>query len=69
MKDHNVATVDIPDKFIQLDMEGEDTFVNLECKMMDILSRLDRRYYSKYKTMENGKPVMYAKLKINSMVH
>ena len=59
----DVATVDIPGAFMQSDMEGEETHMKLEGKMVDILEKIDPALYSKYKMTENNKTVMYVKLK------
>ena len=43
----DVATVDIPGAFMQSDMEGDDTYMKLEGKMIDILAKLDKNLYTK----------------------
>ena len=63
MKERDVSTVDIPGAFMQSDMEGEDTFMKIEGKMVDILKRIDPKMYEKYIITENGHEVLYVKLK------
>ena len=58
-----VVTVDIPGAFMQSDMEGEVTHMKLEGEMVKILERIDPKLYSKYKKVENGRSVLYVKLK------
>ena len=58
-----VATVDVPGAFMQSDMEGPDTHMKLERKMVDILARIDSKLYEKYIVKEGNKSVMYVKLK------
>ena len=62
MENRKVATIDIPDAFMQSDMEGEVTHMKLEGEMVSILERLNPKFYSKYKRTENGKSVLYVKL-------
>ena len=57
-----MATVDVPGAFMQSDMEGPDTHMKLEGKMVSILSKIDPKLYSKYIAKEKRKPVMYVKL-------
>ena len=59
----NVATVDMSGAVMQSDMEGEDTFMKIEGKMVDILKRIDPKMYEKYIITENGHEVLYVKLK------
>ena len=61
-----MATVDIPGAFMQSNMEGKDVHINLEGKMVDILSKISPSLYmkyTKYTSLENGRKVMYVKLK------
>ena len=44
LKRRDVATVDISGAFMQLDMEGEETHMKLEGKMVDILKKLTLVY-------------------------
>ena len=63
MERREVVTVDIPGAFMQSDLEGEDMHMKLEGGMVQILERIDPNLYSKYKKSENGKTVLYVKLK------
>ena len=63
MEKRDVATVDIPGAFMQSDMEGRDTYMKIEGKMVDILSKVDPSLYEEHATIENGKKVLYVKLK------
>ena len=63
MEKRDVATVDIPGAFMQSDMEGRDTYMKIEGKMVDILSKVDPSLYEEHTTTENGKKVLYVKLK------
>ena len=59
MEGRDVTTVDIPGAFMQSDMEGKDTYIKLQGKMVDILTNIDPNLYHKFKKFENGKTVMY----------
>ena len=63
-----MATVDIPGALMQPDMECEDTFMKLEGKTVSILNKLDPKLYSNHVVQENGKDVLYVKLKKRYMV-
>jgi len=58
----DVATTDTPGAFMQADMVGE-VHVKLEGRLAEILAKLDPQLYMKYLHRENGKVVMYVKLK------
>ena len=45
------------------DMEGDDVHLRLEGKMVNILTKIDPKLYSKYTSTENGREIMYVKLK------
>jgi len=62
MERRNVATVDIPGAFLQVDMDNE-VHMQLEGKMAELVVQLDRALYTKYLTEENGKLVIYVQLK------
>ena len=44
-------------------MEGPNTHMKIEGKMVHILTRTDPKLYKKYNTIENGRLVIYVKLK------
>ena len=52
-----MATVDIPGEFIQADMDGETMHINMEGKMVDILTKLDPKIYCKYIRTDKVRPV------------
>ena len=58
----DVATVDIPGAFMHADMD-EVVHVKLVGKMAELLVITDPKLYRKYIRVENGKPVLYAKLR------
>ena len=62
-KNRDVAIVDVPRAFMQLDMKGPDTHLQLEGRMVSILAKIDKKLYKKYIVEENRKQVMYVKLK------
>ena len=56
-----LATVDLPGAFMHADMD--DTVpIELVDKMAELLVMADPKLYRKFVTIENGKPVLYAKL-------
>jgi hypothetical protein len=57
-----VATVDIPDAFMQADME-DLVHMKLEGKMAELLVKLDPKLYRKYVQVERDKSVLYVELK------
>jgi hypothetical protein len=57
-----VATVDIPGAFMHADMD-ETVHIKLVGKMAELLVLVDPKLYRKYVKIENGKPVLYAKLR------
>ena len=64
MEKRNVATVNIPGAFMQLDIDDDqETFMKLEGRTVDILKHIDPPQYSKHITTEKGKQVIYVKLK------
>lgn len=57
-----VATVDIPGAFMQAEMD-ELVYMRLDGKMAELLVHVNPDLYEKYIVYENGKPVLYVKLK------
>jgi hypothetical protein len=53
-----VATADIPNAFMQADMEGK-VLMKMEGTMAELLVKLDPKVYQKCIHTNNGKPVMY----------
>ena len=62
-ENRDVATVDVPGAFMQSDMEGPETHMKFEGKMLDILTRIDPKLYTKYFQKEKNKSVMCVKLR------
>jgi len=62
IESRDVATVDIPGVFMHADMD-EKVFMKLEGKMAELLIQLYPDQYAKYMTTENGKRMLYVKLK------
>ena len=48
---------------MQSDMEGPETHMKVEGKMVNILTRIDPKLYTKYTVEEKGKLVIYVKLR------
>lgn len=61
-EDRDVATVDLPGAIMHADMD-EIVHVKLVGKMAELLVMADPKLYRKYIKIENGKPVLYAKLR------
>ena len=58
----DIATADIPGVFMQADMIG-NVHVKLEGKIAKLLAEIDPKAFDKFIHMENGKKVMYLKLR------
>jgi hypothetical protein len=58
----DVATVDIPGAFMQVDQEGL-VHMKMEGKMAELLVKLDPKLYRKYVQIEKGEKVLYVQLK------
>jgi hypothetical protein len=58
----DVATVDIPGAFMQVDQE-DLVHMKMEGKMAELLVKLDPKLYRKYVQIEKGKKVLYVQLK------
>jgi hypothetical protein len=58
----NVATIDIPGAFMQADMD-EIVHVRLSGPLALLIARVDPNKYEKFVHHENGKPVLFARLK------
>ncbi len=62
MERRDVATVDIPGAFMHADMDDE-VYMRLEGKMAELLVQLDPERYSPHIVIENGKKVLYVRLR------
>ena len=58
----DVAVVDIPNAFIQTEMEGEKVVMKLRGALAELLVKTAPELYSKYTTDENGRTVLYVEL-------
>ena len=63
MEHRKVTTVDIPEEFIQSDMEGDTLHMKLECKMAYLMKNIDPKIYKKYVTKKKERMVLYVDLK------
>ena len=59
IEDCHVTAVDVPEAFIQADMEDMTVHVKMEGKMVEILTKLDPKLYQDYIQIEKGKSVLY----------
>ena len=63
-ENRDVAIVDIPNAFVQTDMEdGERVVMKLRGKLAELLVKVAPEVYRNYVTEENGKTVLYVELK------
>ena len=58
----DIATVDLPGAFMHADMD-DTVHIKLVGKMAELLVLADPKLYRKFVKIENGKPVLYAKLR------
>jgi hypothetical protein len=58
-EEREVAVADIPNAFIQTDMEGDTVYMKLTGKAADILVQTAPEIYRKYIMIEKGKKVLY----------
>ena len=60
----DVAVMDIPNAFVQTDMEGEEKVVmKIRGQLAELLVRTDPKIYRKFITMERGQTVLYLELR------
>ena len=57
----HVVTADIPGAFLQADMD-EMALMRLSGPLATLVTKVDAKLYSKFVTMEKGKPVVYVRL-------
>jgi hypothetical protein len=63
LEGHEVAIVDIPGAFMQVNLEDESPIhVRLTGKMVDLLLEIDRELYEPYLVQERGELTMYIEL-------
>ena len=61
LKKRDVATTEIPDVFIQSDMD-ETLNTKIQGKMAQLMTNIHPKKYAKYTVTEKGKPVIYVRL-------
>jgi hypothetical protein len=62
LENRDVAVVDIPGAFMQVDLDDETIHVRLTGKMVELLLEMDHELYESYLMCERGEMVMYVKL-------
>jgi hypothetical protein len=62
LEGREVAIINIPGAFMQVDLEDETIHVLLTRKMVDLLLEIDRELYEPYLVQERGELTMYVKL-------
>jgi hypothetical protein len=62
LENHNVAVIDIPGAFMQVDLDDETIHVRLTGKMVELLLEIDHELYEPYLVQERGEMIMYIKL-------
>jgi hypothetical protein len=62
LENRDVAVVDIPNAFMQVDLDDETIHVRLTRKMVELLLEIDHELYDSYLVRERGEMVMYVKL-------
>ena len=58
-----MATVNIPEEFIQSGMEGDTVHMKLKGKMAYLMKNIDPKIYKKYVTKKKERMVLYVDLK------
>ena len=61
IKVKDVATVDIPDDFVHVNIEGNITHVKIDVKMTELLEKFNPNLYTKCIPTESSKLVIYVK--------
>ena len=62
LEDRDVAIVDIPGAFMQVDMDDEEVIMRLTGKMVELLIEIDPEMYRPHLIYERGEPVLYVEL-------
>jgi hypothetical protein len=62
LENRDVAIVDIPGAFMQVDLDDETIHVRLTGKMVELLLEIDREMYEPYLVREKGELVLYVQL-------
>jgi hypothetical protein len=61
-EEHDVVIVDIPNTFVQTDMDGKKVIIKLRGSLADLLVQVALELYSPYVVMENGMVVLCIEL-------
>jgi hypothetical protein len=62
LESREVAIVNIPGAFMQVDLNDKMIHVRLTGKMVDLLLKIDQELYKPYLVQERGELTMYVKL-------
>jgi hypothetical protein len=62
LENRDVAVIDIPGAFMQVDLDDKMIHVRLTGKMVELLLKIDHELYKSYLMCERGEMVMYVKL-------
>jgi hypothetical protein len=62
LESREVAIMDIPGAFMQVDLNDKMIHVRLTGKMVDLLLKIDQELYKPYLVQERGELTMYVKL-------
>jgi hypothetical protein len=62
LESREVAIVNIPGAFMQVDLNDKMIHVRLTSKMVDLLLKIDQELYKPYLVQERGELTMYVKL-------
>ena len=65
-----VAVVDIPNAFVQMDMEGDKVIMKMRGKLVELLVKLAPEVYWEYVMIEKGQKILYLELQkaLNGML-
>ena len=61
-ENREVAVIDIPNAFVQTEMEGEKVIMKFNGELAELLVTTSPQLYTKYIVDENGKKVLYVEL-------
>ena len=62
-EEREVAVVDIPNAFVQTDMEGDKVIMKMRGKLAELLVKVAPEIYREYVTIEKGQKVLYLELR------
>jgi hypothetical protein len=62
LESREVAIVDIPGAFMQVDLNDKMIHVHLTSKMVNLLLKIDQELYKPYLVQERGELTMYVKM-------